>query len=121
MARGGFALKSIKLEPGAGAAGVLVGAACVGLAMGSTGSTGDTRDTRSNGSTRSIGSTGCTRATRSTGSTRSTGDAMSTLSTSCVAPPVPDGCWLTRAGGGSLSLFDCPCHHKVYGWLIYSL
>lgn len=24
-------------------------------------------------------------------------------------------------GGRRLSLFDCPCHRKVYGWLIYSL
>lgn len=40
MARGGFALKSIKLEPGAGAAGVWVGDACVGLAVGSTGALG---------------------------------------------------------------------------------
>ena len=62
MARGAFALKSIKLEPGAGAAGVLVGAACVGLAMGSTGSTGDTRD---------VGDTS------NTGDTMGTGDTMS--------------------------------------------
>lgn len=37
------------------------------------------------------------------------------------APPGLVSVGQPEPGGGSLSLFDCPCHHKVYGWLIYSL